>query len=585
MFIRTLRDDPADAEVPSHKLLVRGGYVRRIAPGIFSWLPLGYTVYRNVERIVREEMDRAGFQEVHFPALLPRDPYEETGRWTEYGDNLFRLKDRKDNDYLLGPTHEEMFTLMVKGEYSSYRDLPLVIYQIQTKYRDEARPRAGILRGREFVMKDSYSFDVTDEGLNVSYQRHRDAYISTFDRLGLSYVIVSAMAGAMGGSLSEEFLASSDIGEDTYVLCSCGHAANVEAVVIPPAEFDAEVDLESELPRSHVEDTPDTPTIDSLVAISNQRTDLRRSDRPWVSSDTLKNLLLVLTDSEGNEQPLAIGIPGDREVDMRRLEAAIYPLVARPFEEADFKRFPSLTKGYIGPGVLGKESASGIEFRTDPRIVRGTRWITGANHHGKHVFDLVYGRDFTSDSVIDVAEIKDGDICSECGGDLHMSRGIEIGHIFQLGRKYAEALGLRVLDEHGELVTVTMGSYGIGVSRAVAAIAEQHHDEKGLVWPREVAPADIYLVAAGKSEEISATAEDLAMQWDAIGLRVILDDRVGVSPGVKFNDSELLGIPTIVVVGKGLERGVIEVKDRGTGVREDVELVHAVARVRHICTT
>ena len=585
MFVRTLRDDPADAEVPSHKLLVRGGYVRRIAPGIFSWLPLGYTVYRNVEKIVRNEMDKAGFQEVHFPALLPREAYEETGRWTEYGDNLFRLKDRRENDYLLGPTHEEMFTLMVKGEYSSYRDLPLVIYQIQTKYRDEARPRAGILRGREFVMKDSYSFDVTDEGLELSYKRHRDAYISTFDRLGLSYVIVSAMAGAMGGSLSEEFLAPSEVGEDTYVRCSCGHAANVEAVVIPAAKWDDSMDLSAELPASHVEDTPNTPTIDSLVAISNERADLRRDDRSWESSDTLKNLLLVLTDAEGNEQPLAIGIPGDREVDMRRLEAAIYPLTARPFEEADFKKFPSLAKGYIGPGVLGKESVSGIEFRTDPRIVSGTRWITGANQHGKHVFDLVYGRDFTSDSVIDVAEVRDGDICSECGGELRMSRGIEIGHIFQLGRKYAEALGLRVLDEHGELVTVTMGSYGIGVSRAVAAIAEQHHDERGLVWPREVAPADIYLVAAGKSEEIITTAEDLAEQWDAVGLRVILDDRVGVSPGVKFNDSELLGIPTIVVVGKGLERGVIEVKDRGTGVREDIELVDAVARVRHICTT
>ncbi len=585
MFVRTLRDDPADAEVPSHKLLVRGGFVRRIAPGIFSWLPLGYTVYRNVEKIVRDEMDKAGFQEVHFPALLPREAYEETGRWTEYGDNLFRLKDRRDNDYLLGPTHEEMFTLMVKGEYSSYRDLPLIIYQIQTKYRDEARPRAGILRGREFVMKDSYSFDVTDEGLELSYKRHRDAYISTFDRLGLSYVIVSAMAGAMGGSLSEEFLAPSEVGEDTYVRCSCGHAANVEAVVIPAAKWDDSMDLPAELPASHVEDTPNTPTIDSLVAISNERADLRRDDRSWESSDTLKNLLLVLTDAEGNEQPLAIGIPGDREVDMRRLEAAIYPLTARPFEEADFKKFPSLAKGYIGPGVLGKESVSGIEFRTDPRIVSGTRWITGANQHGKHVFDLVYGRDFTSDSVIDVAEVRDGDICSECGGELRMSRGIEIGHIFQLGRKYAEALGLRVLDEHGELVTVTMGSYGIGVSRAVAAIAEQHHDERGLVWPREVAPADIYLVAAGKSEEIIATAEDLAEQWDAVGLRVILDDRVGVSPGVKFNDSELLGIPTIVVVGKGLERGVIEVKDRGTGVREDIELVDAVARVRHICTT
>jgi len=585
MFLRTLRDNPADAEVPSHKLLVRGGYVRRIAPGIFSWLPLGYIVFRNVERIVREEMDRAGFQEVHFPSLLPREAYEQTGRWTEYGDNLFRLTDRRDNDYLLGPTHEEMFTLMVKGEYSSYKDLPLVIYQIQTKFRDEARPRAGILRGREFVMKDSYSFDVTDEGLELSYQRHRDAYISTFDRMKLSYVIVSAMAGAMGGSQSEEFLASSDVGEDTYVRCDCGYAANVEAVVIPAASWDPSLDLVHDLPAAHVEETPDTPTIDTLVDISNFRPDLQRSDRKWVASDTLKNLLLMLKDADGNEKPLAIGVPGDREIDMRRLEAAIYPYVARPFDEEDFTQYPVLTKGYIGPGVLGKNSSSGIEFRTDPRVVRGTRWITGANEHGKHVFDLVFERDFVSDSVIDVAEVKEGDICHQCGGSLHMARGIEIGHIFQLGRKYADALGLKVLDEKGDLVTVTMGSYGIGVSRAVAAIAEQHHDDRGLIWPREVSPADVYVIAAGKTPEVFAAAEEFANEWDSRGLRVIYDDRTGVSPGVKFNDSELLGIPTIVVIGKGLERGVVEVKDRATGERVDVEVSHALDYVLDICTT
>jgi len=395
---------------------------------------------------------------------------------------------------------------------------------------------------------------------------------------------VSAMAGAMGGSRSEEFLAPSDNGEDTYVHCSCGYAANVEAVVIPAAAVNADIDLIADLPPAHVEDTPNTPTIDSLVSISNERDDLAREDRVWNASDTLKNLLLMLTDSDGNQHPLAIGIPGDREVDMRRLEAAVYPLTARPFEEADFIKYPTLAKGYIGPGVLGKTSESGIEFRTDPRIVSGTRWITGANEQGKHVFDLVYGRDFTSDSVIDVADVLDGDVCNECGGELRMARGIEIGHIFQLGRKYADALGLRVLDENGELVTVTMGSYGIGVSRAVAAIAEQHHDDRGLVWPREVAPADIYLVVAGKAEEIYSTAEDLAEKWDSAGLRVILDDRVGVSPGVKFNDSELLGIPTIVVVGKGLERGVVEVKDRASGIREDVELVDAFTRVHQICT-
>jgi prolyl-tRNA synthetase len=566
LFVRTLRDDPADAEVPSHRLLVRAGYVRRIAPGIFSWLPLGYRVYRNVEQIVRQEMDAAGFQEVHFPALLPREPYERTGRWTEYGENLFRLEDRRGNDMLLGPTHEEMFTLMVKGEYSSYKDLPLCIYQIQTKYRDEARPRAGILRGREFVMKDSYSFDVDDEGLARSYGRHRDAYISTFDRLQLDYTIVGAMSGAMGGSMSEEFLAPTPVGEDTFVKCTaCSYAANVEAMrTVVPHTLTWDY-----VPAAHVEDTPNTPTIETLVAVANT-TGLRRGDREWTAADTLKNVVLMTVDAEGKESPLIVGVPGDREVDVRRLEAALHPLGVRPFEEGDFARFPALVKGYIGPEALGE--ARGLRYLVDPRVVEGTRWITGANQPGRHVFDLVCGRDFTPDGVIDVAEIVEGDACPECGAVLTIARGIEIGHIFQLGRKYAEALDLQVLDETGTLVTVTMGSYGIGVSRAVAAIAEQHHDDKGLVWPREVAPADVHIVVAGKEDEAYVFADRLASDLDAAGVRVLIDDRRGVSPGVKFNDSELIGVPTIVVVGKGLTTGIVEVKDRRTGDRVDVQI-------------
>jgi prolyl-tRNA synthetase len=569
LFLRTLRDDPADAEVPSHRLLVRGGYVRRVAPGVFTWLPLGFLVYRNVERIIRQEMDRAGFQEVHFPSLLPREPYEQTHRWTEYGDTLFRLQDRRGTDYLLGPTHEEMFTLLVKGEYSSYKDLPLVIYQIQTKFRDEARPRAGILRGREFVMKDSYSFDVDDAGLEISYQRHRDAYITTFDRLGLEFVIVSAMSGAMGGSASEEFLAPTEVGEDTYVRCAhCDYAANVEAVVTPaPAALDA-----SGVPAAHVEATPDTPTIDTLVDLSNSRPDLARDDRAWEAADTLKNVVFMVTDPDGSKHPLAIGLPGDREVDMKRLEAVLLPSVVGPFEESDFAKNPTLVKGYIGPGTLGRDNPSGIEFLMDPRVVTGTRWITGANKPGHHVYDLVAGRDFAADGVIDVAEVREGDACPDCGKSLSLARGIEIGHIFQLGRKYADALGLKVLDEKGELVTVTMGSYGIGVSRAVAAIAEQSHDDKGLIWPREVAPADVHIVATGKTDEPFEAAEALAADLDARGVRVMLDDRRGVSPGVKFNDSELLGVPTIVVVGKRLADGFIEVKDRRSGERADVPI-------------
>ncbi len=580
LFLRTLREDPADAEVPSHRLLVRAGYVRRVAPGVFSWLPLGYIVYRNVERIVREEMDAAGFQEVHFPSLLPREPFETTGRWTEYGDTLFRLQDRKENDYLLGPTHEEMFTLLVKGEYSSYKDLPLVIYQIQTKFRDEARPRAGILRGREFVMKDSYSFDVTDEGLAISYGRHRDSYIKTFERLGLEYVIVSAMSGAMGGSASEEFLAPTVVGEDSFVRCSgCDYAANVEAVQTPaPGPADA-----TGIPAAHAEDTPGTPTIDSLVAVSNERSDLARPDRQWTAADTLKNIVFTVTNPDGTSYPLAVGLPGDREVDLKRLEAVLQPGVPGPFDEVEFARHPSLVKGYIGPGALGESNASGIRFVVDPRVVDGTRWITGADTAGKHVYDLVAGRDFTADGILDVAEVREGDECPACGAALLLARGIEIGHIFQLGRKYADALGLRVLDEHGELVTVTMGSYGIGVSRAVAAIAEQSHDDKGLVWPREVAPADVHLIATGTDDAVFDAAEAIAAELERAGVRVLLDDRRGVSPGVKFNDSELIGIPTIMVVGKRLADGFVEVKDRSTGERTDLEVGTAAAAVAAMC--
>lgn len=576
LFLRTLRDDPADAEVPSHRLLVRAGFVRRIAPGVFSWLPLGYQVYRNVERIVREEMNAAGFQEVHFPALLPKEPYEATGRWSDYGDTLFRLQDRKGADYLLGPTHEEFFTLLVKSEFSSYKDLPLIIYQIQTKYRDEARPRAGILRGREFVMKDSYSFDVDDAGLKESYRKHRDAYIATFDRLGLDYVIVSAMSGAMGGSESEEFLAPTPVGEDTFVKCSsCTYAANVEAVTTPVPEAMSIDDA----PIAHVEDTPNTPTIETLVAAANAL--VPQPDRAWQAADTLKNVVFMVTEPDGSATPLAIGLPGDRDVDMRRLESALHPAQVRVFEEEDFTRYPQLVKGYIGPAVLGERH--GFHYLVDPRVVTGSRWITGANEPGKHVFDLVMGRDFEADGTIEVADVRAGDPCPTCGGELELARGIEIGHIFQLGRKYAEALDLRVLDEQGTLVTVTMGSYGIGVSRAVAAIAEQSHDERGLIWPREVAPADVYLIATGKDDAPYEAADQLAQTLSEQGIRVLFDDRRGVSPGVKFNDSELIGIPTIVVVGKRLVDGMIEVKDRATGERIDVPLNQAAQTLVDLC--
>ncbi|MBS31388.1 MAG: proline--tRNA ligase [Acidimicrobiaceae bacterium] len=576
LFLRTLRDDPSDAEVPSHRLLVRAGYIRRAAPGGFTWLPLGWITYRKVEDVIRDEMNIAGFQEVHFPALLPREPYEATGRWTEYGPNLFRLKDRRDNDFLLAPTHEEMFTLVVRDLFSSYRDLPLSIYQIQTKYRDEARPRAGLLRGREFVMKDSYSFDVDDEGLQASYHRHRNAYISTFDRLELPYIIVSAMSGAMGGSASEEFLAPIDVGEDTFVQCtSCGYAANTEAVLVAATSAPS-----VNYPAATVVDTPNTPTIDSLVEHLNATAATQRSDRPWAADDTLKNVVLNLVHPDGTVEPLAIGIPGNREVDLKRVEAQVAPAEPTPFTDADFEKYPSLVKGYIGPQALGTDSPTGIRYLVDPRVVNGTAWVTGANTAGHHVTYLVCGRDFTADGSIEAAEVLEGDPCSQCGEPMSMARGIEIGHIFQLGRKYAEALDLKVLDADGKQVTVTMGSYGIGVSRAVAAIAESHHDEYGLCWPRAVAPADVHLVIAGKDDGPQRpAAETLAAEFEAAGIDVLFDDREGVSPGVRFKDAELIGVPTIVVVGRGITDGLVEVKDRLTGERADMPIGEVTAHI------
>ena len=568
LFVRTLREDPADAEVASHKLLVRAGYIRRAAPGIYTWLPLGLRVLGKVEAVVREEMVAAGAQEVHFPALLPREPYEVSGRWTEYGPNIFRLKDRRDNDYLLAPTHEEMFTLLAKDLCSSYKDLPLVLFQIQTKYRDEARPRAGLIRGREFVMKDGYSFDLDDDGLARAYDVQRAAYQRIFDRLGLDYVIVKALSGAMGGSRSEEFLTPSPVGEDTYVRSSGGYAANAEAVTtVVPEPLDW-----ADAPAAHVEPTPDAPTIEALVDLVNAR--YPRSDRPWTAADTLKNVVVVATHPGGVREVVVVGVPGDRDVDPKRLEAALVPAEVEMAGDADFAAHPELVRGYIGPAVLGPNAPdpqTAVRYLLDPRVVPGTRWITGANEAGKHVLDLVAGRDFVGSGTIEAAEVRAGDPAPDGSGPLELARGIEIGHIFQLGRKYAQPLGLTVLDANGKSQVVTMGSYGIGVTRVLAALAEAHHDDKGLAWPPGVAPAHVHLVATGKDEAVFATAEHLAADWSARGIEVLYDDRPKVSPGVKLTDAELLGVPLVVVVGKGLASGVVEVRPR-VGEAEQVQL-------------
>ena len=575
LFLRTLREHPADAEVASHRLLVRAGYIRRAAPGIFTWLPLGLKVKARIESIVREEMAGAGAQEVHFPALLPREPYELSGRWQSYGDGIFRLHDRKGADYLLAPTHEEMFTLLVKDLYSSYKDLPLTIFQIQDKYRDEARPRAGLLRGREFTMKDAYSFDASDAGLEVSYQSQRDAYERIFQRLGLEYVIVAADNGLMGGARSEEFLHPTPVGEDTFVRSAGGYAANVEAFTTAAPEaiaFDAGA-------SPVIFDSPDTPTIGTLVAHCNAHL-----DGDYTAADTLKNVVLALTHVDGTRELVVVGIPGDRDVDEKRAEVAFAPAEVETATPEDFEKNPLLVRGYIGPwsptgAVLGEDSATGIRYLVDPRVSEGTSWITGANLDQKHAHSVVAGRDFFADGIVEIANVRAGDPAPDGSGPVELARGMEIGHVFQLGRFFAETLGLKVLDENGKLVTVTMGSYGIGITRILAIIAELHNDDKGLIWPASVAPFDVHVVAAGRDQVVFDTAAEISAELESAGLDVLYDDRPKVSPGVKFGDAELVGVPKIVIVGRGAADGLVELWDRRTGERETVAAAGVVARL------
>ena len=555
LFLRTLREDPAEAEVPSHKLLVRAGYLRRAAPGIYSWLPLGLRTLRKIEGVVREEMNAIGGQELLFPALLPREPYELTDRWTEYGDNLFRLNDRKGADMLLGPTHEEMFAQTVKDLYSSYKDFPVTLYQIQTKYRDEERPRAGILRGREFIMKDSYSFDMSDEGLDESYARHRKAYQKIFDRLGIEYAICQATSGAMGGSASEEFLAVSEVGEDAFVRATDGaYAANVEAVVTQFQQVDY-----SNLPEAKEYDTPDSETIDTLVEWARSE-GITIDEREVNAEDTLKCMMVKIA-QPGEEPELAgVLIPGSRALAPKRLEAALEPATFELATDADFKDNPFLVKGYVGPRGL---NANGVKVYADPRVVSGTSWITGADAKNRHVVGLVAGRDFQIDEFVEASEVHEGDPAPEGQGTLTLKRGIELGHIFQLGRKYTKAFDVQILDENGKRAIPTMGSYGIGVSRMMAVLAEQRHDEKGLNWPLDVAPYQVHVAVANKDEDATKAGNELVEALDKAGVEVLFDDRPKVSPGVKFKDAELLGMPYCAILGRSFKDGIIELRIRG----------------------
>ncbi|MGW3807898.1 proline--tRNA ligase [Micromonospora sp. NPDC005113] len=570
LLLRTLREDPADAEVPSHRLLLRAGYIRRAAPGGYTWLPLGKLVLDRITEVVRGELIAIGDQEVHFPALLPAEPYRTSGRWTEYGDDIFTLADRRGAEYLLAPTHEELAALLVKDLFTSYRDFPVTLFQVQTKFRDEARPRAGLLRGREFLMKDAYSFDLDEAGLRDAYGRHRAAYQRIFDRLGLDYTVVHAMSGAMGGSASEEFLAATPVGEDTFVGCTaCDYAANTEAVTTRvPAAGDPTAQ-----PAVEVHDTPETPTIASLVELANAR---RLGGRDgWTAADTLKNVVLaVRLPGADRAEPLVVGVPGDREVDLKRVDAALHPAQVAVFEE--WADHPELVRGYIGPQLLDK---LGIRYLVDPRVVPGSAWLSGANEPGRHATDVVCGRDFTPDGTIEAADVRAGDPCPTCeGGQLTIRRGIEIGHIFQLGRRFTDAFAVDVLGPAGKPVRPTMGCYGIGVSRAVAAIAEQHHDDRGLVWPAAVAPCDVHLVVAGKGPQLDAALE-LGGRLAAAGLRVLVDDRTHVSAGVKFTDAELIGVPRAVVVGRRLADGYVELRERAGDGRTELPLDGLVERL------
>lgn len=581
LFLRTLRDDPADEDVDSAKLLVRAGYVRKVAPGIFVWLPLGLRMLDKVRSIIREELEKTGSQEVHMPALLPREPYEKTHRWEEYGDNMFRLKDMHGADYLLAPTHEEMFTLTAKDMYSSYKDLPVVLYQIQTKYRDEARPRAGLIRGREFIMEDGYSFTIDKAGLEEQYQIQRKAYQRIYNRLGVRYHIVKAFSGPMGGSDSEEFQAPLPIGEDTYAVSPAGNAWNVEALKTPAVP---DIDFSS-TPAPIVRPTPDSKKIEQMVEKANAL--YPRDDRPWQASDILKNVIVSLKHPDGTTTLAAIGLPGDRDVDLKRVEAALSPAEVSEATDEQIAKHPYLVPGYIGPKVLGpqradKDGNEEIPYYIDAHVAKGSAWLTGNDQEGVHVQNLVYGRDFTATGVIEAARVREGDESPDGSGKLRFERGVEIGQIFQLGLKYSKALDFTVLNQNGKPTTVWMGSYGIGVSRVLACIAEYHHDEKGLALPVEVAPYQVHLLTAGKKPEAAAESEKLAAALADAGLDVLFDDRKA-SPGIKFKDSELLGMPVVVVVGRDfLSDGLVEVRNRATGEATKVKAEEAVEAIKRL---
>jgi prolyl-tRNA synthetase len=559
LFARTLREAPAEAEVASHQLLIRAAFIRKLMAGVYTWLPLGWRVVQKVERILREEMDASGAQEIRMPIVLPSEPWKITGRWQNYGDEMFKLKDRGGRELGLGPTQEEVVTPLVASDFSSYKDLPVNLYQIEWKYRDELRPRFGLLRAREFLMKDAYSFDRDPDGLRESYRVMYEAYERIFDRCGLDYRIVEADPGSIGGDVNHEFMALADVGEDLFVYCERGdYAADVEAAEAREADATDGSEREPE-PLTEIH-TPDRPGIELLAQFLGRPT-----------SSLLKCLLF-----DAGGQTVAVLVPGDREVNERKVARAMWPAPVRLFDDDDFGA-RGFVKGYVGPQAMPEDAV----VLADRSVRARANWATGANRTDYHVTGANAGRDFRVDRWEDVTRVNEGDPCPRDGGRLHIGRSIVVGHIYQLGTRYSQPLKATFVDEDGTEQPYQMGCYGIGVTRIVAAAAEQFHDDAGLTWPTALAPFDAVVIPTNMDhEQVVTTGEGIYRELVAAGLDVVVDDR-DVTAGVKFADADLIGYPVHVVVGKrGMEAGTVDLKVRATGDRSQAPVDGVVAAVR-----
>ena len=568
LFIPTLREAPADAEVASHKFLVRAGYIRQLAAGIYSYLFLGNRSFNKIMGIVREEMDKIG-QEFFLPAIHPRELWEASGRWAVMGDNMFRLKDRKGADLCLSMTHEEVMTEIARKELRSYKQLPQIWYQIQTKFRDEARPKSGLLRVRQFIMKDSYSFDMDAVGLDLSYQKHYDAYCRIFDRCGLKYLVVEADSGAMGGSLSHEFMVRTPAGEDQIVSCAqCNYAANLEKAASKLAEVE---DLPAQGDGKPLEvHTPGMKTIEEVANFLGVS-----------PKNKMKTLALMLEDADaktGKNKPRAVVLlmRGDHQMNETKLSSALQGKVTRPMMEDEIRRLFNSPAGFLGPiGIAWAKDMDDIEhplLLVDKVLQGRTNLIGGANKEDYHLKNLTPGRDFHPTAYPDLRSVSAGEACPSCGAPLRLDTAVEIGHIFKLGYKYSESMGARVLDKNGKEVTPIMGSYGIGIERILTACVEQGNDENGFWLPPQIAPFQIVVTPTNVGDEkIKAAAEDIASRLESAGYQVLLDDR-DERPGVKFKDADLVGIPFRVTVGKKVTEDTVEVVRRSTRQIEDASI-------------